>query len=119
MRHLGFDPKLIVARAMTAGRIKPGAGAPITCPQRVAKEDDRTTPRVLARHGPAVRAIARASGIEPAAIAGRSARADVIAARRACWRKLVASGVSVARLAEDWGVSYRTVATAMQVTPGH
>lgn len=119
MRSLGFDPKLIVARNITAGRIQPGTAKPITCPQRLGKQDDRTVPVVLARHGGTVRAIARITGIEPEAIAGRSARADVLAARRACWRKLVAGGASVARLAEDWGVSYRTVATAMQVQPGH
>lgn len=117
MRSLGFDPRQIVARAVTAGRIKPGTTAPIGSPQRLGKHDDRTVPVVLARHGGTIRAIATITGIEPEAIAGRGARCDVVAARRACWRKLVAGGASVARLAEDWGVSYRTVATAMQTVP--
>lgn len=54
--------------------------------------------------------MAKEHGLDVAAVAGRSAEYKAMSARRACWRRLVASGSSVAQLAEAWGVAYKTVA---------
>lgn len=109
--------RAIAARAIASGAIKVVPARPVDV-RAVVKHADPSAKRVLARYGKVVRAVAKEHGLDVAAVAGRSAEYKAMEARRACWRRLVASGSSVSRLAEAWGVAYKTVAVGVNAGGG-
>lgn len=103
-----MEARAIAAKALATGAIRAVPARPVD-PRTVVKHADTTAERVLERYGATVRAVAKAHGLPVAAVAGRSAQYAAMNARRECWRKLVAGGSSPARVAEAWGVAYKTV----------
>lgn len=117
MQNRSLLPKLPPGRAPVA-EAPASAGPPVTVEPfvrnvtaRKPKREDRVLEEVVK---PLVEELARAAGVEPADVLGRTHRAKVVRVRREAWRRLHAMQYSIAAIGRMFDRDHQVVIVGLR-----